>query len=72
MVRGHRIEIPVRPYTTVVQYCCAVGKNIRSYNVPSEVLIGQLFHTQEVFLPILFRHNDRVLNEKLHYNNKKD
>jgi len=28
-------------------------------------LISQLFHTQEVLLPIFFRHNDRVLNDKI-------
>ena len=32
-------------------------------NIPSEVLISELLHTQEMLLPILLRHDDRQLKD---------
>ena len=39
-------------------------------HIPSEVLIGKLLHPQEMFLPVLLRHNNSLLNERRYYKNR--
>ena len=45
-------------------------KSFSNFHIPSEVLIGKLLHPQEMFLPVLLRHNSSLLNERRYYKNR--